>query len=289
MASASKSASKRASAAKRTSEAKHTESAERLADEATAQTPGSTALGTADRVTRPGNAETHDEHPRDARASEVAHAPASGTQRGEGGHPAGEYDITNPREDAEGKPTGLTQPITTDSIPTGNDHTSLLAAHLGLSGVDRKELEKKLKSVTRLSDADRMIALEGTLPGFTLEQRNANDWRCHVVGTNRFGHGSTAAEAVESYLLGGSGSAIEAAAQAFARLDPKQQDEIRERDRKALETQNGSGDPLEDARTEAIKTAKADRKAESPAVNAGSDGPERESARRAEGSKGHKE
>jgi hypothetical protein len=285
MASSSKSASKRASAAKRTSEKSHIETADSKADEATANTPGSTALGAVDRVVRPGDPESHDAHPNDPSASEVAHAPASGTQRAEGGHPAGEYDITNPAKDAQGRPTGLAQPLTTDDVSTGTDNEALLAAHYALSGADREALMARAKEDSRLSDDDRQAALEGTQVGFVLEHTGPNAWRCHVTGTNRFGHGVTATEAIEAYVIGNQGSEIEEAARRFARQSAQAQQEIRDRDKAAADTLAGTTDPVEAAREAALKTAKADRKAERPAAGANSDGAERESARRAEGSK----
>lgn len=250
----------------------------------TASTPGSVADGPPDAVVRPGDADTHQADVTKPGSSEVAHAPASGTQSAEGGHPGGEYDVTPPVTAPDGSKTAAGEAadtkaaVTADSGATGK-YAVQLTQHFTDAGADQATLLKQAAETTRLEDDQRQAALEAMPVGTILEKEAPYRWRIHVRGQNRFGHGTTASEAIEAYVIGTQGSEVEAAATRFARLSPQQQQEIRDRDARAAAGTGGT-DPVEFARQEAIKVAEADKQAKPTAVSEGSDGANRESARR---------
>jgi hypothetical protein len=249
----------------------------------TAANEGNLTEGSPDAVTRPGDPDTHQANVNQPGSSEVAHAPASGTLHAEGGYPAGEYDVTKPTTAPDGSKTAAgeladTKASTAASQPKG-EFGAQLAQHFTDAGADQATLMKQATQNTRLSDDERQAVLEAMPVGAILEHEAANRWRVHVIGRPRFGHGASAAEAIEAFVIGNQGSDVEASAQRFANLPASVQQEIRERDQRA-QAGTGGVDPTEFARQEALKVAKADKQAKPTAASEGSDGANRESARR---------
>lgn len=213
----------------------------------------------------------HSEHPENSSDSTVRHAdqPARRTgPAGSKGFPQGEYDVTKPRP-AGGRKQSIEQ--------------QLLEAHHGDSDLEAIKKANARPSANRLHPTDRALAIE-TLPvGSTLEHEQENRWRVvgRLGGGNRYGHGSTAQEAIDNYVLGSSvGDSAQAAAQAFHELPKRQQKEITERDEKAARRlgQDPSNTAEAIARQEFVDNQKAARSAAHPAPNATSDGAEVASA-----------
>ena len=181
----------------------------------------------------------HSENPDKPGDSTVRHAlPALGAdESGQKGFPQGEYDVVAPAKAA--------------AAPKRSDNDQLIDSHVGNSDPD--EITKNLKEVTRLSDEERVLLLETIPVGAVLERSGENQFRLHKGNT--FGFGATAAEAIESFVLG-AGPSEDAAK--FARMEPAVQKEIEERDRKAALRvgQSYDGTPEQVARLEAVQNAK---------------------------------
>jgi hypothetical protein len=217
----------------------------------------------------------HDAHPESATDTSVRHAePQTGKQsgEGEGGHPAGEYDITQMDRSSGQKNT------------KGAD--TVLSQHFaGLEDKDNPLVQatKEAQSNSQIPKSKLALAIEALPVGALIEHEAPNRWRAHVTGQLRYGHGATFLEAVESYILGtGVGSMEEAAARTYAALPSHMQEQIDERDRKAAARVGGTV-PEQMARDEAKRAAAADASADLPARNANTDGPEKASARAEQG------
>ena len=121
----------------------------------------------------------------------VRHAePPTGKQarEGAGGYPTGEYDVVQP---AKAGPA-------TDKSPA----LASLEAHFGDYDIDRKVKEQRKNS--RLNETAQLHAIEAIPIGSVIEHEGQDRWRVRtaVAGVNRFGHGTTAAEAIENFILG---------------------------------------------------------------------------------------
>lgn len=176
----------------------------------------------------------HSENPDKPGDSTVRHAlPVTGAdESGQKGFPQGEYDVIEPAK--------------AGAAPKRSDNDALIDAHVANTDIDA--LEESLKN-TRLSAEDRELILE-TLPvGAVLER--TGDYQFRVHKGNRFGHGATAAEALEAFVLG-AGPQDDAAK--FARLPASQRKEIEERDAAAAKRvgQSYEGTPEHTARQEAV-------------------------------------
>jgi hypothetical protein len=216
----------------------------------------------------------HALHPENAADSAVRHAePQTGKQagEGEGGFPAGEYDVVDPAP----KPAATAK----------EEREAALTAHYDGAAGDLDQVVKDALADSRLDASELPKVLEALPVGAVIEHEGPNRWRVHKLGVMRFGHGTTGLQAIENYVLGeATTTTLDAGAAAFLKLSPRQQREIEERDRIAYRNTVG-GDPNEFAREEARRTAAADKTAKEPAPNAVSDGPERASARAEAGSK----
>lgn len=206
----------------------------------------------------------HSEHPEAPGDSTVKHSlPVTGADiSGQKGFPQGEYDVTPPAKQG--------------AAANQNVHDSLIESHVGAADVD--EIMKASKESSRLSDKEYGLISE-TLPvGAVIERAGQYDYRVHFG--NRWGHGTTFREAVESFVLG-TNSGPDAATQAFKALPVSQRKEIEERDRSAAQRLGQAYDASPDAiaRKEAVETAEADAKAKPAAANAVTDGAEKASAR----------
>lgn len=212
----------------------------------------------------------HEEQPDRPADSTVRHAlPQTGADSsGQKGFPQGEYDVIEPAKAA--------------AAPKRKTEDMLIDQHLGQT--DPKELIERVEKKGRLNHKERTLLLEAAPTGFTLEKMGDNRWRAQ--SGNRFGHGTTASEAIESFVLG-TAAGPDAATEAFLALPKSQQKEIEDRDRKVAERSGQAYDatPEAIARREALETAKADAGAEPAAYNAVTDGPEKASARDESGQK----
>lgn len=249
-----------ASAAKKTAQPDEPEVAARNRQNAARR-----AMGKAD-TTR-----NHDANPDVSTDSSVRHAePQTGKQRGEGhgGYPSGEYDVTTPGSSrAQG-----------DVLTKGPQAIALDQLYAG--SPEAEQAVKQANERLRLSPDQFDQAVEALPVGTVIEKEAPWRWRVHVVGQPRFGHGQTHSEAVENYVLGdqGTSTAQAEADRALAQMDPKQQQEIADRDAKAAQAVGGTP-PDTFARIENAKAAAADATAEPPAPNAATDGAEKASAR----------
>lgn len=197
----------------------------------------------------------HSEHPENPADSTVRHAePAEGKTdgSGEGGFPAGEYDVAKPA-----------------SAPAGPDQSDPVQAALDahLASYDQDAIDELHASDARITSAAELLAAIEAIPvGGVIEHEGLNRWRVALRGQNRYGHGQTFQLAAESFVLGDVITTQDAAAKAFARLPASQQAEIRERDKVASANVPGS-DPDARAR-EAARTAALAK----PAAKAGAKG-----------------
>lgn len=121
----------------------------------------------------------------------VRHAePPTGKQarEGAGGYPTGEYDVTQP---AKAGPSERKSPA-----------LAALEAHFADYDIDAKVRAHQKES--RLNETAQLHAFEALPLGSVLEHEGIDRWRVRtaVAGVNRFGHGKTAAEAVENFILG---------------------------------------------------------------------------------------
>lgn len=205
--------------------------------------------------------EEHSEHPEHPGDPTVRHA-------GRGSFPEGEYDITKPKS-SKGKPTSVRQ--------------TLIEQHYAAGGLDVETIQKAIKhpNANRLAASERELALELMPVGTILEHEAQNRWRVHVAGQNRYGHGSTAKEAIDSWVLGnGAINETAAAAQRFNELPASVKAEIIERNRAAAKS---TGQVYEDtaeavAFQEAVNNQKAAQKRDRSPISAGTEGPEVASA-----------
>ena len=213
----------------------------------------------------------HSEHPENPGDSTVRHANPTVRAGSEGqkGFPQGEYDVTPPKKEPAKAQRSVTQ--------------ANLEQHMGDQDVEAIEKQLKAPKANRLKPQERALALEGLPIGAILEHEGQFRWRVKgpTGGGNRFGHGSTAQEAIESYVLGSSSATVEeAGARAFSELEPRQQKEIEARDAAVAKRQGISVESLPEviARREFQENEKARGKAKAPAANATTDGPEVASA-----------
>ena len=206
----------------------------------------------------------HSENPDRSGDSTVRHAlpmPRAGSE-GQKGFPQGEYDVTRPA------PAGPRSSRSTQDM--------LIDQHLGFA--DPAELMKAVDDSTVLDHEDRALILEGAPAGFVLEKMGDNRWRAGAQ--NRFGHGQTAAEAIEAFVLG-TQSGANADAIRFANYPASVQREIRERDEAVAKRSGVDVESLPEvsARRQGLELAAVDNKAAASALNAVTDGPEKASAR----------
>lgn len=270
-------ASKAKTAGRRSAPPRESEARQRSRTDAQAKTgraKTSSEIGTESETDKRSIAE-HSEHPENPNDSTVRHAVGTNAagEEGQKGFPQGEYDVTPPAK--EGRKTGA---------------EGAIEQHIGNADVEQIQKALKAPQANRLTAEKRALALE-TLPiGSILEHEGANRWRVRgpISGGIRWGHGATAQEAIESYVLGlAVQDSAAAGAQAFHELTPKLQKEITERDRKAAERvgQSPDGTPEAIARREYIENQRAARNAKPAAANASTDGPEIASAQLEAGQK----
>lgn len=275
---ASKSASKTTS--RRTAPAGESEPRQRTRTDAQARSGRkrtSSGRATEDQSFKRSQAE-HSEHPENPGDSTVRHAvpTARAGEEGQKGFPQGEYDVTPPaKEPARGKRSLEDQ---------------LIEQHVGDQDVEAIERALKSPKANRLNPKQRALAIEALPIGSVLEHEGAFRWRVTGRGTggNRYGHGATAQEAIDNYVLGSSVTdATQAGAQAFTELPKSVQKEIEERDAAVAKRQGLSPDSLPEqiARREFVENQKAAQKAARPAPNAATDGSEVASAQLEQGTK----
>ena len=206
----------------------------------------------------------HSEHPDNPSDTTVRHAlPQTGAgSEGQKGFPQGEYDIIQPEKAGPAN--------------ARSTHDMLIDQHLGFADPD--ELMKSVDDSTRLDHEERVLILESAPTGFVLEKMGDRRWRAGAQ--NRYGHGSTAAEAIESFVLG-TQSGADADAIRFSRLPASVQREIRERDEAVAKRQGVDVESLPEvsARRAGLELAAVDNEAAASALNAITDGPEKASAR----------
>lgn len=211
----------------------------------------------------------HAENPDRASDSTVRHAlPQTGADTsGQKGFPQGEYDVIEPSK--------------ASAASKRSTHDMLIDAHLGSQDPD--EVMERVDKNARLDHEERTLILEGAPTGFVLEKMGDKRWRAGAA--NRYGHGVTASQAIESYVLG-TEIGPDAATQAFLNYPASVQREIRERDEAVAKRQGIAVDSLPEviARNEQLALAKIDSTAEPAAFNAVSDGAEKASARDEAGS-----
>jgi hypothetical protein len=216
----------------------------------------------------------HSEHPENPKDSTVRHSePAAARQdgTGEGGFPQGEYDVTDP--------------VKAGPVSEEDQLKAALTAHYDGAEEQLDQVIQDAIADSRLDESEFLKVMEALPVGCVIEHEGPNRWRCHKAGQNRFGHGTTALQAVENYVLGdASPSAIDAAARTFLKLSEADQKAIEDRDRIAA-TRVGGSDPNASIREEARKTAEMDKSAKAPAPNAATDGAEIASARAEQGSR----
>jgi hypothetical protein len=222
--------------------------------------------------------EDHSEHPESPGDSTVRHAdnPEGKPSAGKKGFPQGEYDVSPPAKRGAAK----------------KDPTTL-AIEQGLSDDELVTIKAALKhpKANRLKGEQRALALEALPIGTIIEHEGRFRWRVKAAptgGGNRFGHGSTLQEAIDNYLLGSSVQTIDqAGAEAFTALPKSTQQEIEERDAAVAKRQGVSPESFPEvrARREFQENQKAAGKAERPAPNATTDGPEVASAQLEAGAK----
>lgn len=203
----------------------------------------------------------HSEHPESPGDSTVRHA-------GKGSFPQGEYDVTKPAKAGGAK-----------KDPVQN----AIEQSLDAEEIETIKAAQKHPKANRLKPEQRALAIEALPIGAILEHEAKFRWRvkANLGGGIRWGHGATAQEAIDNYILGSSASTLtDAGAQAFHALPASQQKEIEDRDQKAAKAQGINPDNLPEAiaRREFKENAKAAQGAKKPAPNATTDGPEVASA-----------
>ncbi len=262
----------RKSAPPRESEARQRSRTDAQAKTGRAKT--SSKIGTESETEKRSIAE-HSEHPENPTDSTVRHAVGTDAagQEGQKGFPQGEYDVTPPAK--EGRKTGA---------------EGAIEQHIGSADVEQIKKAIAAPQANRMTAEKRSLALEALPVGSILEHEGQNRWRVRgpISGGIRWGHGATAQEAIESYVLGlAVQDSAAAGAQAFSQLSPQIQKEITERDRIAAQRvgQSPDGTPEAIARREFQENQKAARKAKPAAANASTDGPEIASAQLEAGQK----
>lgn len=220
----------------------------------------------------------HSEHPESPGDSTVRHAdnPVGRRSAGSRGFPQGEYDVTEPAKRGAVK----------------KDPTQL-AIEQGLSAEELatiKEAQKHPKA-NRLKPEQRALAVEALPVGTVIEKEGPFRWRVRSAGTNggnRFGHGRTAQEAVDNYILGHSVITTEqAGAESFHEYPASVQREIEERDAAVAQRQGRSVEDFPEviARREFKANQKAAAGAKPIAPGQTSDGAEVASAQLEAGAK----
>lgn len=219
----------------------------------------------------------HSEHPESPGDSTVRHAdnPAGRKSAGAKGFPQGEYDVTEPAKKGA-----------TKKDPIQN------AIEQGLSAEELSTIKaaQKHPKANRLSTDQRALGLEALPIGAILEHEAQYRWRvkANLGGGIRWGHGTTAQEAIDNYLLGSSViDSAQAAAQTFHDYPASVQKEIEERDAKVAARLGVGVDTLPGVleRREFKANQEAAKKAKAPAPNATTDGPEVASAQLEAGAK----
>lgn len=212
----------------------------------------------------------HSEHPESPGDSTVRHAdnPAGRKSAGSRGFPQGEYDVTTPAKKGA----------------TKKDPTQLAIEQ----SLDEEELNtikaaQKHPKANRLKPEQRALALEALPIGAILEHEAKNRWRvkANLGGGIRWGHGTTAQEAIDNYILGHSViDSAQAGAEQFHSYPASVQREIEERDAKVAQRQGIAVESLPGVleRREFAANQKAAKAAKPPAPNATSDGAEVASA-----------
>jgi hypothetical protein len=209
----------------------------------------------------------HSAHPEDPSDPSVRHAadpasivkPTAEPHEGTAGYPAGEYDVVKP-------------------APSEAKEQTVVEAHL--AAVDVDTLKAAMKD-TVLDPDEYALVLEASGVGFELVHEGDNRWRARQ--NQRFGHGRTAKEAIEAFVLGTSSVTLQdAAAREFLALSPAQQQEIRERDQAAAGAV-GLGAREAYAAEETRKTFAKRQGAALPASGARTDASEQMSASQATG------
>jgi hypothetical protein len=210
----------------------------------------------------------HSEHPESAGDSTVRHADQhrSAPSAGRKGFPQGEYDVNQPAK-AGAKKQSIKQTLLEQHAATQSGDTQTV---LGLI---------KHQNANRLSVDERELAVELLPIGAIIEHEAPYRWRVRspVGGGNRFGHGATAKEAIDSFVLGNADvNGAQAAARRFSELPASQQREIEDRDNAAARSVGQAGEDSPDvlARRQALSFSQAaDKRAPTP-QNAASDGAE---------------
>jgi hypothetical protein len=209
----------------------------------------------------------HSAHPEDPSDSSVKHVadpasivkPTAEPHEGTAGYPAGEYDVVKP-------------------APSEAKEQSVVEAHL--AAVDTDQLKALMKD-TVLDPDEYALVLEASGVGFELLHEGDNRWRARQ--NQRFGHGRTAKEAIEAFVLGTSSVTLQdAAAREFLQLSATQQQEIRDRDQAAAGAV-GLGAATAMAAEETRKTFAKRQGAALPATGARTDASEQMSASQAIG------
>lgn len=215
--------------------------------------------------------EEHSEHPESAGDSTVRHADSAvgRASAGKKGFPQGEYDVDQPakRGAVRKDPTQL-------AIEQGLDDEQLRTIKAAIAH----------PKANRLKAEQRALAIEALPEGTVIEKEGRFRWRVRSAGTNggnRFGHGTTAQEAIDNYILGSSALTGDAAgAERFQSYPKSVQQEIEDRDAAVAKRQGVSPESFPEviARREFQENQKAGAKAAHPAPGAVTDGAEQASA-----------
>lgn len=194
----------------------------------------------------------HSDNPNDPTDTSVKHVDSPETLQKSGvGFPAGEYDITKP------------------TLAPAKEQTAV-EAHLAT--VDTDALKDLMKD-TVLDPEEYALVLEATQVGFELVHEGPSRWRAKQ--NQRYGHGRTAKEAIEAFVLGTSSlTLVDAAALEFSKMSSTQQQEIRDRDAAAQGVTGAPGFAVEESR----KTAEKRKGAALPSIGARTDAAEQMSA-----------
>lgn len=218
----------------------------------------------------------HSEHPESPGDSTVRHAdnPAGRRSAGSRGFPQGEYDVTTPAKAGASK----------------KDPTQLaIEQSLTAEELEAIKTAQKHPKANRLKPEQRALAIEALPEGTIIEKEGKFRWRVRSAGTNggnRYGHGQTAQEAIDNYILGHSViTAEQAGAEQFHSYPPSVQKEIEERDAAVAQRQGRSVEDFPEviARREYKANQKAAAGAKPTAPGATSDGAEVASAQLEQG------
>jgi hypothetical protein len=225
-----------------------------------------------------GSVADHSEHPESPGDSTVRHAdnPVGRRSAGSRGFPQGEYDVTEPAKKGA----------------TKKDPTQL-AIEQGLTAEQLETIKaaQKHPNANRLKPEQRALAVEALPVGAVIEKEGDFRWRVRSAGTNggnRFGHGKTAQEAIDNYILGHSVITTEqAGAEQFHSYPKSVQKEIEERDAAVAKRQGRNVEDFPEviARREFVKNQKAAKGAKPTAPGQTSDGAEVASAQLEAGAK----